>query len=164
MPLRTTHAHVLSLNGTPIHAGTPAPFLRRTRSGHLFEPEQSVIKTCEKRPPIPVDREDVEYGDVYDSLHGRPRGGSGGSVRRDMDEVVDDVVVDQMEARDEEVVGGKVTALERVRALAVVHGMPFNSEERVEVGEVKEGKGTVVDRDEQEETEAEMLGRRARTY
>jgi hypothetical protein len=113
---------------------------------------------------VPVDGETVDYGDVYGSLHREPRGGVEGSVSMGEDETVDEVVVDQMEARDEEVVGREVTALERVRVLAVLHDMPFSDERCVAVGEVKEGKGRIVDRGEQEETEAGMLCKRAGTY
>ena len=113
---------------------------------------------------MPVDGKTVDVDDVDGSLHGEPRGGDKGSVSRGGDVDVDEVAVDQIEVSDDEVVGREVTALERVRALVVVHGMPFSDKERVEVGEVKEGKGRVVDRDELEETEAAMLCKRAGTY
>jgi hypothetical protein len=83
MPLRTTHAHIYSLNGTPFHSATSAPFLRRTSSGRLFEPEQSVVKTCEKGPPVPVP--DVDNSDVSRGVGG--------------------MIVKRMEVSGEEVVG-----------------------------------------------------------
>ena len=67
-----------------------------------------------------------------------------GDVSRGGDVSVDGVVVKRMEVSGEEEVGRGVTALERVRALMIVHRMPFSVEGGVAVGEVKGGKGRVV--------------------
>jgi hypothetical protein len=69
--IRTIHAHVLTLNGTPIHMGTNPSFLRRTGSGQLFKPEQSIIKPCEKGPPIPINEGIVGVDDVHIALNGK---------------------------------------------------------------------------------------------
>jgi len=39
------HAIILDMNDNPIRPGQPAPILRRTRSGHLYQPE---LRMCNK--------------------------------------------------------------------------------------------------------------------
>jgi hypothetical protein len=61
---RSIDATIYDLNGNPIHPGRPNPVLRRTASGHLFQPCNEVIKASEminsgflasdEAQPIPV--------------------------------------------------------------------------------------------------------------
>jgi hypothetical protein len=51
---QSLNATIYDLNGNPIHVGQPMPVLRRTASGHLFQPRNQVIKGSELMPPIPL--------------------------------------------------------------------------------------------------------------
>jgi hypothetical protein len=47
-------ATVYDLNGNPVRTGRPKPVLRRTASGHLFQPCNQVIKGSEMMSPVPL--------------------------------------------------------------------------------------------------------------
>lgn len=48
------HATIRDLNGNHISLNNPIPILRRTSSGHLFQPRNDVVKASEMVIPIPV--------------------------------------------------------------------------------------------------------------
>ncbi|KAH7075422.1 hypothetical protein BKA63DRAFT_490405 [Paraphoma chrysanthemicola] len=50
---------VLDLNGNPICADRPVPVLRRSCSGHLFQPCEGVIKASEMMAPVPVAPDEI---------------------------------------------------------------------------------------------------------
>ena len=47
-------ATILDLNGNPLRACHPTPILRRTTSGHLFQPSNEVVKASEMMAAVPV--------------------------------------------------------------------------------------------------------------
>jgi hypothetical protein len=54
------HASIYDLNGNAIRIGQPKPVLRRTASGHLFQPHNQVIKGSEMMPPLPLTPDETQ--------------------------------------------------------------------------------------------------------
>jgi hypothetical protein len=53
-------ATILDLNGHLVHPKLPIPVLRRTASGHLFQPRNQVVKAREIMDPVPTEEEEDE--------------------------------------------------------------------------------------------------------
>jgi hypothetical protein len=66
------HATILDLNNNPIRPNHPLPVLRRTASGHLFQPHNQVVKAAEILGPatvgVKVRAKRVRFVGVHDDV------------------------------------------------------------------------------------------------